>query len=197
MKKATGNARFVSHILILLLCVIIGVVATFSWYSRSTQESLGTAGLLTYTQSGNISGNGCTVETFAGTIVDGDVSYSTEPLSTEITSEPGALNYFKTVLTDVSNAPQSYVSVYLENFTYSQSLGENSVHIGITQPEKTYKQFNATASGSDYTIGSLCLEDNIIITSGNTIEIYWFVEIDGNAVTNGSISPGTLHIVYN
>lgn len=197
MKKAHGNARFVSHILILLLCVIIGVVATFSWYNRSTTQSLGTAGQLTYTQSGNISGNGCTVKTYAGTLVDGDISYSTEELSSAITSEPGALSYFKTVLTDASNSPKSYVSVYLENFTYSQSLGANSVHIGITQPEKTYKQFNATANGSNYVIDSLCLEDNIIIDAGSTIEIYWFVEIDGNAVVNGSISPGTLHVVYN
>lgn len=199
MKKGTANARMFSHILILLLCVIIAVVATFSWYSRSTTQSLGTAGELTYSQSGNITGNGCIAQTFAGTYSEGDISYSSTPVADtdSITSEPGACNYFKTVITDQnSNAPKSVLSVYLENFTYSSSMG-STIHIGLLQPEKTYKQFTSTTSGSNKVIESLCLEDNIVITSGGTVTVYWFVQIDSSYTGSGSIGLGNLHIVYN
>lgn len=197
MKKKAVNAKMFSHILILFMCVIIAVVATFSWYSRSSIESLGTAGALSYSQSGNITGNGCTAQTFAGTYADGDVSYSSTELSGSITSEPGSLSYFKTVITDQnSTAPKSVLSLYLENFTYSSSMG-SSIHIGLTQPEKTYKQFTSTLTDGSYVIESLCLEDNIVITSGGEVTVYWFVQIDNSYSGDGSINLGNLHIVYN
>lgn len=200
MKKHINNPKLISHILILALALSIAVVATFSWYNRST-SSAGEGNSFKYTQSGNINGEGGTVTTYAGTSDNGKITYSTEPLtlsSGALSAEPGSLNYFKTVIEDKSTvgAGDSLVSLYLENFTYSSSM-EESIHIGIIQPEKTYKQYTATVSGDNCVIDSICLEDNIFIENNGTVEVYWFVEVDGSYDGTGSIDLGNLHLVYN
>lgn len=197
--KKHSNAKLFSHILILALVLLIAVGATFSWYNRTVTSSAGSGDLLTYNQTGNVSGEGGTIKTYAGTSDNGKITYSTEELSTAsgtVSTEPGALNYFKTVITNGETSGDSMVSVYLENFSYSSSLGD-SVHIGIIQPEKTYKQFDATLSGSNYNISSVCLEDNIPLKKGGSTEVYWFVEIDSDVTTSGSIQLDTMHLVYN
>ncbi|MEE1318160.1 MAG: hypothetical protein UHD05_01485 [Ruminococcus sp.] len=202
--KKHGNAKLFSHILILALVLIIAVGATFSWYNRTVTSSAGSGDLLTYEQTGNINGEGGTIKTYAGTSDNGKITYSSEELSTAsdtISTEPNAVNYFKTVITNVGDNDEaledSIVSVYLEDFSYSSSLGKSSVHIGIIQPEKTYKEYNATLSGSDYMVDNICLEDNIPLAKGGTTEIYWFVEIDKNVATSGDVKLGTMHLVYN
>ena len=198
MKKHINNPKLISHILILALALSIAVVATFSWYNRST-SSAGEGNSFKYTQSGNINGKGGTVTTYAGTSDNGKITYSTESLtsgSDALSTEPGALNYFKTVITDESSSGDSLVSLYLRDFTYSSSMGE-SIHIGLIQPEKTYKQYTATVSGDNCVIDSICLEDNIFIQKGGTVEVYWFVEVDGSYDGTGSIELGNLHLVYN
>lgn len=198
MKKHISNPKLISHILILLLALSIAVVATFSWYNRSTSTA-GDGNRFTYTQSGNINGKGGSVATYAGTSDNGKVTYSTELLTSTagtLSTEPGALNYFKTVITDESTSGDSLVSLYLKDFTYSSTMGE-SIHIGLIQPEKTYKQYTATTSGSNCVIDSICLEDNIFIENGGTVEVYWFVEIDAEYDGTGSMELGNLHLVYN
>lgn len=197
--KKHSNAKLFSHILILSLVLLIAVGATFSWYNRSVTPSAGSGDLLTYNQTGNINGEGGTIKTYAGTSDNGKITYSSDELSTAsgtVSTEPGALNYFKTVITNGETSGDSMVSVYLENFSYSSSLGD-SVHIGIIQPEKTYKQFDAKLSGSVYKVSSVCLEDNIPLKKGGTTEIYWFIEIDSDVNDAGSITLDTMHLVYN
>lgn len=197
MKKIISNPKILSRILVLLLVLSIAVVATFSWYNRST-SSAGESNKFSYTQSGKINGDGGTIETYLGTNNNGKITYSTTSLSASndvISTQPGALNYFKTVVTDSSDA-DSLISVYLEDFTYSSSMN-GSIHIGLTNPEKTYKEVKGSASGSNYIVESLCLEDNVPISKGGTVEIYWFIEIDEDFSGTGSITLGTLHLVYN
>lgn len=198
MKKRISNPKLISHILLLALVMSIAVVATFSWYNRSVTPSAGEGKKFTYTQSGNVNGAGGTVTTYAGTSDNGVITYSTEAVSTTgaVTTEPGKLSYFKTVITDESSEGDSLVSVYLENFTYSSSMG-NAIHIGLTEPEKTYKPISATTSGGNCVVESICLEDNIFVEKGGTVEIYWFVQIDGSYSGNGTIDLGNLHLVYN
>ena len=203
--KKYSNSKLFSHILIFALVLLIAVGATFSWYNRPEPSSAGSGNLLTYNQTGNINGEGGSIQTYAGTNDNGKITYSTEELSVSadsISTEPGALNYFKTVITNGASSGDSMVSVYLENFRYSSSLGD-SVHIGIIQPEKTYKKYSAVLSGSEYKADSICLEDNIPLKGYNaeagtgTVEIYWFVEVDKNVTESGSIQLGTMHLVYN
>lgn len=197
MKKIISNPKILSRILVLLLVLSIAVVATFSWYNR-TASNAGEGNKFSYTQSGKINGDGGSIATYVGTNDNGKITYSTTPLSTSndvISTEPGAVNYFKTVVTDNSNA-DSLISVYLENFTYSSSMN-SSIHIGLTNPEKTYKEFDATLTGGSYVIKSLCLEDNVPIAKGGTVEIYWFIKVDENFSGTGSITLGNLHLVYN
>lgn len=198
MKKKDDSKLF-SHLLIFVLVLIIAVGATFSWYNRSVVSKAGTGNLLTYEQTGSVNGEGGSIQTYAGTNDNGKITYSTEELSVSsdaVSTEPGALNYFKTVITNGESSGDSIVSVYLENFSYSNSLGE-SVYIGILQPEKTYKNYSATLSDSEYKVNSICLEDNIPISKSGTVEIYWFVEVGKDVTQNGSIQLGTMHLVYN
>ncbi len=200
MKKSKGSFKLFSHILILVLCVLIAVVATFSWYGRST-ASAGMGNELRYTQTGKISGKGGEPQTFIGTDENNDGIIEYTPIS-DLNSalsitEPGAVHYFRTVITDSSTSTgDSMLSVYLENFSYSQAMG-SAVKIGLTQPEKTYKSFTTTPSGGKYTIGSLELEDNIKLEQGGTVTIDWFIEVASSYAGNGSITLGTMHIVYN
>lgn len=202
MKKQGKKMKLFSHILILSLVVIIAVAATFSWYNRSVQ-SYGEGNLLKYSQSGNVNGKGCTIKTYAGTNDKGKVTYGDTELtasSEALTTAPGAINYFKTVITSEVTDPdaaEGTVSVYLENFSYAQTLGSGNVNIGIIQPEKTYKSFSTTQSGSSYIASNICLEDNLLITKGSTKEIYWFVEVGSSTVKEGNITLGTMHLVYN
>ena len=199
MKKQMINTKLLSHILILSLVMIIGVTATFSWYNRSVSSDGETGNLLKYSQSGKVNGNGCTIKTYAGTEDKGKITYSDNELSTSsetLTTAPGANNYFKTEIKSEGTADGT-VSVYLENFSYDKTLGSGSVNVGIIQPEKTYKSFSTAESGSVYSASKICLEDNLMVTSGSTIEIYWFVEVGSSTTGSGNITLGTMHLVYN
>ncbi len=198
MKKSEQKSKMISHILIMAMTLIMAVAATFSWLPRNPAASLGTGNMLKYTQSGEINGSGGEVHTYAGTNDNGVITYSATELSSDsVTAAPGKVNYFKTVIQDnTTNGNKSVVSVYLKNLKFSTDMG-NAFHIGLTEPEKTYKSFNATAQGEYNVISSLCLEDNIIIQNGDAWEIYWFISVDGNYSGNGTIVLDTMHLVYN
>lgn len=198
MKKSEQKSKMISHILIMAMTLIMAVAATFSWLPRNPAASLGKGNMLKYTQSGEINGSGGEVHTYAGTNDNGVITYSATELSSDsVTAAPGKVNYFKTVIQDnTTNGNKSVVSVYLENLKFSTNMG-NAFHIGLTEPEKTYKSFNATAQGEYNVISSLCLEDNIIIQNGDDWEIYWFISVDGNYSGDGTIVLDTMHLVYN
>lgn len=198
MKKSEQKSKMISHILIMAMTLIMAVAATFSWLPRNSAASLGKGNMLKYTQSGEINGSGGVVHTYAGTNDNGVITYSATELSSDsVTAAPGKVNYFKTVIQDnTTNGNKSVVSVYLENLKFSTDMG-NAFHIGLTEPEKTYKSFKTTAQGEYNVISSLCLEDNIIIQNGDDWEIYWFISVDGNYSGNGTIVLDTMHLVYN
>lgn len=198
MKKSEKKSKMISHILIMAMTLIMAVAATFSWLPRNPAASLGKGNMLNYTQSGEINGSGGVVHTYAGTNDNGVITYSATELSSDsVTAAPGKVNYFKTVIQDnTTNGNKSVVSVYLENLKFSTDMG-NAFHIGLTEPEKTYKSFKTTAQGEYNVISSLCLEDNIIIQNGDDWEIYWFISVDGNYSGNGTIVLDTMHLVYN
>ena len=198
MKKSEQKSKMISHILIMAMTLIMAVAATFSWLPRNPAASLGKGNMLNYTQSGEINGSGGVVHTYAGTNDNGVITYSATELSSDsVTAAPGKVNYFKTVIQDnTTNGNKSVVSVYLENLKFSTDMG-NAFHIGLTEPEKTYKSFKTTAQGEYNVISSLCLEDNIIIQKGADWEIYWFISVDGNYSGNGTIVLDTMHLVYN
>lgn len=198
MKKSEQKSKMISHILIMAMTLIMAVAATFSWLPRNPAASLGKGNMLKYTQSGEINGSGGEVHTYAGTNDNGVITYSATELSSDsVTAAPGKVNYFKTVIQDnTTNGNKSVVSVYLENLKFSTDMG-NAFHIGLTEPEKTYKSFKTTAQGEYNVISSLCLEDNIIIQNGDDWEIYWFISVDGNYSGNGTIVLDTMHLVYN
>lgn len=198
MKNSEQKSKMISHILIMAMTLIMAVAATFSWLPRNPAASLGKGNMLNYTQSGEINGSGGVVHTYAGTNDNGVITYSATELSSDsVTAAPGKVNYFKTVIQDnTTNGNKSVVSVYLENLKFSTDMG-NAFHIGLTEPEKTYKSFKTTAQGEYNVISSLCLEDNIIIQNGDDWEIYWFISVDADYSGNGTIVLDTMHLVYN
>ncbi len=190
MKKGERKSKLLTHILILALCLLTAVTAAFSWYDRSTAATE-TGNLLTYSQTGKISGEGCTVVTYVGTENNGVISYDSTDISSSgrsLKTEPGSVNYFETVITNNStDAADSMISVYLEDFYCDDGLSDY-VKLGLTQPEKTYKTVSSAR---------VCLEDNLEIGQGETVTVDWFVEVDSDCSDSGSISLGTMHIVYN
>ncbi len=196
MKKNKNNYKLISHIAVLAMVVMLAVTSTFSWYSRTTNnDSSPTAGVLKYERSGNINGEGGTLQTYVGTKnSNGQITYDNK-LTGNISTEPGAVNYFKTVITDKSSG-DSLVSLYLKNLMCTKSLG-NKIKIGILQPEKTYKEITADVESPNIcTFKDIPLIDNVQIKMGTTIEIFWFIEIQESALYAGSISLGTLHLIY-
>lgn len=199
MNNKDKNIKIFSHIFVLMLCAIIAISATFSWYSRQSAQSLSSGNELTYSQSGHISGNGCNVTTYVGENDNGKISYSATDISsgtTSLTAAPGKFIYFKTEIQDNSTALKSNISVYLENFSYT-SPTNTAIKIGLTQPEKTYKSFTTTTDGSAYKISSIQIEDNLQVAKGSTTIVYWFIEFADNATTGTSATLGNIHIVYN
>lgn len=197
MKKEKGNLRLMSLLAILALVLLMAVASTFSWYNR-TQSADAEARILDYKQTGKVNSVGSAeVATFEGTLDNGIVSYSDTALASDaaVTAKSGQVNYFKTVITDTANS-SSLVSLYLNNITCTSDMG-SSLHIGIVEPEKTYKQFTGTVTGESFIVDTLCVEDDLILESGSTVEVYWFVEIDADYTSEGTINLGTQYLVYN
>ncbi len=193
MKKEIHNSKIISHIVVLAMVVMLAVTATFSWYNRVPNEDFPTGGLLKYERSGNINGSGGTIATYVGTETNGKITYADTKVTGTISTEPGAINYFKTVITDNSTG-DSLISLYLENFKTTLS---SDVKVGMLKPEKTYIPLtNKGISSGYFTFNKICLIDNVPIKKDTTTEVCWFVEISTTNTTSGSIDLGTLHLVY-
>lgn len=187
MKKEYRGFKVVSHIAILFLVLLIAVSTTFSWYDRSKSDDVSSY-RLDYSQTGKVNGAGeKTVKTYAGTNSNGIVTYSETELadSREFDVVSGEATYFKTVITETDNAGDSVVSLYLDNLTCTSG----TLKVGIVGPEKTYIEHEDT----DSTFENLCIEDNLIVKSQGTVEIYWFVIADAD----GTIELGNFYIVHN
>ncbi len=196
MKKEYFALRVLAIALTFALVASLAVFSVYSWYDRTKRDD--EAGyLLSYTQTGKVNNTtGISVKTYAGKIENGDVTYDDAELSGAVDVKSGELNYFKTVITDTSNAGGAVVSLYLKDFTYNNGLG-NKINIVIINPEKTYKEYTAVVSGSNYVINNFCLEDNIVVDNNGTVEVYWFVKPATSITATDALNIGTMCIAYN
>ncbi len=196
MKKEYLFLRVLIVVLVLTLVSTVAVFSVFSWYDRTARVDE-TGKQLIYTQTGKVNNaSGVTVVTYAGTINDGAVEYSDTVVDGAVDVKAGEPVYFKSVVTDTANAGGAVISLYLKDFTYSSAMGEK-IHIGLVNPEKTYKEYSSTVSGSKRTVDAFCLEDNIIIPNNGTVEVYWFVKPATSVTATDALNIGTMCIAYN
>lgn len=187
MKKELRLTKALTLAALLMLALLITVTSTFSWYPRTSSTTSATL-KLNYERTDQVSGIGTkTVKTYLGTQSNGHVTYAATELAANsaVPVNNDKIYYFKTVITDTSSVGDSVISLYLDKITASVS----SIQIGLTSPEKTYK--TATLTGGS--VSNYCLEDNIIISSQGSVEIYWFIKYTGSL----SFTLGNFYYVNN
>lgn len=188
MKNRISLPKAVTLVALLMFAMTLLVTSTFSWYPRAEVNSEDTYQTLRYVQTGKVTGWGLkTVKTYLGTSENGNVSYSDTELvaNTNIPVNDEKIYYFKTVITETENNGVSAISLYLDKIKASGS----SISVGLTSPEKTYEKVSLTSgSVSDY-----CLEDNIIIQTNGTVEIYWFINYSGTI----ALQLGNFYYMHN
>lgn len=196
MKKEYKGLKLLTVMLVLALVLVLTVFSVFSWYDR-TKRADEDGYKLTYSQTGSVNNtSGVTVVTYAGTVTDGAVEYSDTPLSGSVDVKAGEAVYFKSVVNNSANSSDTVVSLYLKDLTYISTMGEK-IHVGIVGPEKTYKEYSGTVSGSNRVVSPFCLEDNIVVERGGTVEVEWFIKPSTSYTGTGAITPGTIYIAYN
>lgn len=126
----------------LVLCLLCGTTATFSWFNRPgvlQGESLSWSGDYNVTNGENI-----TAVTYAATKDDGSV-YDTAPFDfkTPTTVSAHETKYFCTEVTNTGTAPQS-ISLFLNN---SET---NTLSVGVNSPLRTYKRFISDSQTTSY-----------------------------------------------
>lgn len=192
MKNRISVLRVLSCIAVLVLALVMVVGTTFSWYDRTKGEDK-TAYKIEYSQSGKVTAVGCTFETFLGTNTDGVVEYSETASTGTITlgadEEKSKLTYFKTVITNDANAGDAIVSLNLKDAPVS-----NALHVGIIEPEKTYKPFTGIDSTTNASV--VCIEDNIELANNGEQPIYWFIEVPAGYSSDLTINLDNLYVVY-
>lgn len=198
MKSKYSTLKIVTYVVILVLVLVMAIPSTFSWYNREQNEPAESY-LLEYKQTGKVTANGTkTIETYVGEVVNGMLTYETKISddSRTVATKTKEVTYFKTVITDSANAGDTVLSLYVNDITYLKTMGQGG-HIGLVEPEKTYKAFNAAESDGAYKVSNLCIEDNIIVANNGSVEIYWFVEFDADYISAGEVTLGELYVVYN
>lgn len=124
----------------LVLCLLCGTTATFSWFNRPgvlQGESLSWSGNYNATNGENI-----TAVTYAASNPDGS-EYSTDPFNfSGLTTVPAhETKYFCTEVKNTGTAPQS-ISLFLNN---SET---NKLSVGVNSPLRTYKRFTSDSQTS-------------------------------------------------
>lgn len=195
MKKEYLFIRALSLTVILILVASLAVFSAFSWYDRTARPNE-TGRLLNYTQTGKVNKTqDVSVITYSGTLENGEVTYSETALSGAVSVKAGQVNYFKSVVTN-GDVGDALVSLYLKEFTYNSGMGQ-IINIGLVNPEKTYKEYQGDASGSDYVISTLCLEDNIFVESNGEVVVEWFVKPSASYTGDAALDIGKMFIAYN
>lgn len=126
----------------LVLCLLCGTTATFSWFNRPgvlQGDSLSWNGDYNVTNGENI-----TAVTYAATKDDGSV-YDTAPFNfSGLTTVPAHVTkYFCTEVKNTGAAPQS-ISLFLNN---SET---NKLSVGVNSPLRTYKRFTSDSQTTSY-----------------------------------------------
>lgn len=119
----------------LVLCLLCGTTATFSWFNRPGSIS---GDSLTYSGSYNVSnGKDITAVTYAASKPDGS-EYRTDPFNfnTLTTVSAHETKYFCTEVKNTGAAPQS-ISLFLNNHD------NNKLSVGVNSPLRTYKRFTS------------------------------------------------------
>ena len=119
----------------LVLCLLCGTTATFSWFNRPGSIS---GDSLTYSGSYNVSnGKDITAVTYAASKPDGS-EYSANPFDFKSLQTVSAheTKYFCTEVKNTGAAPQS-ISLFLNNHD------NNKLSVGVNSPLRTYKRFTS------------------------------------------------------
>lgn len=187
MKIGSNFLRLFSIMAILVLVLIIGVVSTFSWYNPTVYSSSDVpnkGNSLRYNIEGKINRiSGCDFKTYSGKYIDGVLTYDENmalrgPQNVKITKE-NEVAYYKTVIKNDENGA-AMISLFVNSIT----CDSGNAYVGIYSPEKTY----VNSSGTPF-----CIEDNLIVPNGGTIEVCWYV----GASAGATVTFGDLYIVYN
>lgn len=126
----------------LVLCLLCGTTATFSWFNRPEVlkgDSLSWNGAYNVTNGNNI-----TAVTYAASKLDGS-EYSTVPFDfkTPTTVSAHETKYFCTEVTNTGNTPQS-ISLFLNN------SDTNTLSVGVNSPLRTYRRFTSDSQTTSY-----------------------------------------------
>lgn len=132
----------------LVLCLLCGTTATFSWFNRpdvQKGESLSWRGDYNVTNGENI-----TAVTYVATKDDGSV-YDTAPFNfSGLTTVPAhKTKYFCTEVKNTGAAPQS-ISLFLNN------QDNNKLSVGVNSPLRTYKRFTSDSQTTSYVSKTPC-----------------------------------------
>lgn len=124
----------------LVLCLLCGTTATFSWFNRPEVlkgDSLSWNGDYNVTN-----GNKITAVTYAASKTDGS-EYSAVPFDfkTPTTVSAHETKYFCTEVTNTGNTPQS-ISLFLNN------SDTNTLSVGVNSPLRTYRRFTSDSQTS-------------------------------------------------
>lgn len=179
MKKNNSLIKAIAVTGIVALLVSLSVVTAFSWYNRTQNADDTDIRLLNYVQTGTVNNTGGSIETFKGTNDKGVITYDETAVTGDITLQSG-VNYLKTTITAENNG-KMVTSLYLKDVS-------SSINVGIFTPEKTYKAY--ITAGETMLV---CVEDNLIIESGGSIEVIWFIE----CAEEFTFNPDNLYLVYN
>lgn len=125
----------------LVLCLLCGTTATFSWFNRpdvQKGDSLSWNGDYNVTNGENI-----TAVTYAASKDDGSV-YDTAPFSfSGLTVPAHETKYFCTEVKNTGAAPQS-ISLFLNN------SDTNTLSVGVNSPLRTYRRFISDSQTTSY-----------------------------------------------
>ena len=124
----------------LVLCLLCGTTATFSWFNRPEVlkgDSLSWNGDYNVTNGNNI-----TAVTYVASEADGS-KYSTDPFDfkTQTTVSAHETKYFCTEVTNTGNTPQS-ISLFLNN------SDTNTLSVGVNSPLRTYRRVTSDSQTS-------------------------------------------------
>lgn len=126
----------------LVLCLLCGTTATFSWFNRPgvlQGDSLSWHGDYNVTNGKDI-----TAVTYDASKPDGS-EYSTDPFNfkTPTTVSAHETKYFCTEVTNTGNTPQS-ISLFLNN------SDTNTLSVGVNSPLRTYRRFTSDSQTTSY-----------------------------------------------
>lgn len=126
----------------LVLCLLCGTTATFSWFNRP--EVLKGDSLSWHGDYNVTNGKDITAVTYDASKPDGS-EYSTDPFNfkTPTTVSAHETKYFCTEVTNTGNTPQS-ISLFLNN------SDTNTLSVGVNSPLRTYRRFTSDSQTTSY-----------------------------------------------